>query len=72
MYKVIVDNFMSWLKCGSTNKDHDYTFLNFKAIARCGDPKLLAYAMTSYIVANNLNTNNRALEGHVLFGATSC
>ena len=59
-----------WLRGGSTGKGHDSASLKLKAIARCGDLKLLANATKSYPGAEYLNTRICALEGSELFEST--
>ena len=44
-----IANYRSWLKGGSTGKGLDFASLKLKADAMCGDPKLLANAMKSYM-----------------------
>ena len=56
---------------GSTSKGLDFASLKSKVVAMCGDPKLLANAMKSYMEAEDLNTRYCALEGFELFGSTN-
>jgi hypothetical protein len=65
-----IANYRSWLRGGSTGKGLDSASLKLKAVARCGDPKLLADAMKSYLGAEDLNRRDCALEGSELFGST--
>jgi hypothetical protein len=62
-----IANYRLWLRGGSTGKGLDYASLKLKAVARCGDPKLLADAMKSYPGAENLNRRDCASE---LFGSS--
>ena len=65
-----IGNYRTWLKGELDGKGLDYASLKLKATARCGDPKILADAMKSYLGAEGANTINCALEGSELFGST--
>ena len=81
LYEVTVDdlirvfmqitNYRLWLRDGSTGKGIDSMSLKLKVAARCGDLKLLADAMKSYLGAEDLNTRDCALKGSELFGSTT-
>lgn len=62
VFKQIV-NHISWLKRGSTGECLDSTSLKHKAIAKCGDWKLLAEVMKSYTWTYDLNAKDCDLEG---------
>ena len=65
-----ITNYRSWLRGGSTGKGPDFASFKLKATAICGDPKLLADAIKSYLGLEDLNTRDCALEGFELFGST--
>ena len=65
-----IENQWSWLRGGSTSKGLDSASLKLMTIARCGDPKLLAYAMKSHPGVEDFNTRYCVLEGSELFGST--
>ena len=65
-----ITNYISWLKGGFIGEGFDYASLKLNFFAMCGDPKLLAYAMSSYLGLEDLNTRNCALEGFELFRST--
>jgi hypothetical protein len=44
-----ISNYRTWLKRGFDDKGHDSASLKLKATAICGDPKMLADAMKSYL-----------------------
>jgi hypothetical protein len=65
-----IANYKSRLRGGSIGKGPNFASLKLKVVFRCGDPKLLAYAMKSYAGLEYLNTRDCALEGSELFGST--
>ena len=65
-----VANYRKWLKRGSDGKGLDSASLKLKAVAMCGDPKMLVDAMKAYPWAEDVNTRDCALEGSELFGST--
>ena len=60
----------TWLKMGSIGKLHDSTPLKLKDVGVCGDAKLLAKAMNSYMRVDDLNNGNCGLEDWKLFECT--
>jgi hypothetical protein len=52
------------------SQGHDLASLEFKIVARRGDPKLLAKAIKSCLGVEYVNTRDCALEGSELFGLT--
>ena len=64
-----IANYRLWSRGGCTCKGPDFTSLKLKVDARCGDPKLLANAMKSYLEAEYPNTRDCDLEGFELFGS---
>jgi hypothetical protein len=62
-----IANYRLWLKGGYMGKAPDSTPLKLKAVAKYGDPRLLANAMKSCIWAENLSTRDCALKGFKLF-----
>jgi hypothetical protein len=55
---------------GFDGKGSDSASLKLKAVAKCGDPKMLADAMKSYLGAEDVNTRDCALEWSEFFGST--
>lgn len=65
-----ITNYKSWLKVGSTGKDHDSVPFKLKVVATCGHLMLLANAIKSYLKAKDLNTTDCVLKRFELFGST--
>ena len=66
-----ITNYMLWwLKSSSIGKGLDFVSLKSKVVAKCGDPKVLTYAMKSYVWAKDINIRDCALKGLELFGCT--
>jgi hypothetical protein len=51
-------NYRLRLKGDNSSKGPNFASLKLKVVARCGDPKLLANAMKSYLGVENLNTRD--------------
>jgi hypothetical protein len=62
-----IGNYKLWLIGGSTRKGTNFMSLKLKVGAKCGDSKLLADAMKSYLGEEDLNARDCALEGFELF-----
>ena len=65
-----ITNYRGWLKGRLDGKGPDSASLKLKAVARCGDPKILVDPMKSYLGAEIAKTKDCALEGSELFGST--
>ena len=50
-----IDDYRAWLQGGSNGKGHDSTYLKLEAATNCGDPKMLANAIRSYLGVEGVN-----------------
>lgn len=71
MYTLVQNTtYRAWLKRGRSRKEPDKAKLRLCQAQRLGDPKMIAYAASSFLGVKNLLTNPKGLEGAEIFGST--